>query len=205
MFSSLGAFVTHDTNTVTENVTLIQDRVTIQEAARITNISRQTLYRWIEKGLLSREKDKNLSYVSLTEVQALCNQSDNKQSTNNVTSDNQDTQQDTGKVTIDVTYLEGLLVRLGQLEAEKRYLLEYKTGLEVKDKELSEARAMITKARSELQRLLEVKQDAEQKGKALLEQQAALEAKEHELADIRGENERLKRLRWWERLFRRGI
>jgi DNA-binding transcriptional MerR regulator len=143
-------FVTHDTNTVTENVTLIQDRVTIQEAARISNISRQTLYRWIEKGLLFREKDKNLSFVSLAEVHALCNQSDKPDVTDNVTSDNQDVQQDVNRVTVDRAHYDGLLVRLGQYEAERRYLLEYKTGLEVKDKELTETKATLQAKEREL-------------------------------------------------------
>ncbi len=207
--------------------------MTIQEAARITNISRQTLYRWIEKGLLSKEKDKNLSFVSLAEVQALCNQSDKQDVTDSVTNDNQGVQQDVNRVTVDRAHYDGLLVRLGQYEAERRYLLEYKTGLEAKDKaleqakgnisaqaqelatvkstldansaELAEAKATISKARNELQRLLELKQDAETKGKALLDQQAALQQRERELIEIRLENERLKRLRWWERLFGRGI
>lgn len=157
---------------------MIQDRVTIQEAARITNISRQTLYRWIEKGLLSRDKDKNLSYVSLAEVRALCNQSDKQNDTDNITSDNHDTQRNTGKVTVDVTYLEGLMVRLGQYEAERRYLLEYKTGLEEKDKELAE-----------------IKQDAE-RGRAELDQAKG------EIDRLRGENERLK-APFWRRWFKK--
>lgn len=154
--------------------------MTIQEAARIANISRQTLYRWIEKGLLSREKDKNLSFVSLAEVQALCNQSDKPNDTDNVTSNNQDTQQDVNRVTVDRAHYDGLLVRLGQYEAERRYLIEYKADVEAKDKELAQIRA-----------------DAERK-------QAALEQREAELDRLKEENERLKLLKWWERLFRRG-
>ena len=194
---------------------MTQNRVTIQEAAKIANIGRKTIYRWIDKGLLSREKEGNRAYVSLSEVRALCVRGVTQQDTESVSSGVTDTQQgtlndtqgahkDTNTATVDVSYLEGLLVRLGQLEAEKRYLLEYKTGLEEKDKELAEARATITKARNELQRLMEIKQDAEQKAKVVLDQQEALEAKERELAEIRLENERLKRLKWWKRLFWRG-
>ena len=131
---------------------MTQDKVTIQEAARIANISRQTLYRWIEKGLLSREKDKNLSFVSLAEVQALCNQSDKPNDTDNVTSNNQDTQQDVNRVTVDRAHYDGLLVRLGQMEAEKKYLLEYKGGLEAKDKELDHAKVEIDRLKAELER-----------------------------------------------------
>jgi excisionase family DNA binding protein len=171
--SSLGAFsVTHDTLTVTTDDTLTQDRVTIQEACKIANISRKTLYRWIEKGLLSREKDGNRAYVSLAEVQTLCVGGDSQQVTESVSGDMSATQQDITRVTLDREHYEGLLVRLGQLEAEKRYLLEYR-------------------------------QDAERKDKTIADQQTELQAKECELAEIRAENERLKQIKWWERLFRR--
>ncbi|MDQ1276913.1 MAG: hypothetical protein QG641_3019 [Candidatus Poribacteria bacterium] len=78
-----------------------------------------------------------------------------------------------------------------------------KENISAQAQELSEARAAITKARSELQRLLEIKQDAEQKAKVVIEQQAALKARERELEALRAENEKLKRLKWWERLFTR--
>jgi excisionase family DNA binding protein len=172
---------------------LTQDRVTIQEAARIANISRKTLYRWIEKGLISKEKDKNLSYVSLAEVKALCDRGTNQQDTENVTGDNQGTQQDTNRVTVDVTYLEGLMVRLGQYEAERRYLLEYKSGLEARDKELEQTRATLARANSELKRLVEIRADAERKAETLAEREA-------EVDRLRSENARL-RLPWWRRWF----
>ena len=176
IFPPWGAFsVYHDTLTVTTDDTLTQDRVTIQEACRIARISRKTLYRWIEKGLLSREKDGNRAYVSLAEVRALCVRGNSQQVTESVSGDSQATQQatqnDTNRVTVDVSYLEGLLVRLGQMEAEKRYLLEYKTGLEVKDKELTETKA-------------------------------TLQAKECELAEIRAELN-LLRVPWYKKLFNR--
>jgi len=124
----------------------LTDRVTIQEAARIANISRPTIYRWIEKGLLSREKDGKRAYVSLAEVQALCKQGD----TDDTHDDTQSVKagsDDTNRVTVDVTYLEGLLVRLGQLEAEKRYLLEYKAGVEQKDKEIDRLKDEVNRLR----------------------------------------------------------
>jgi excisionase family DNA binding protein len=127
-------------------------RVTIQEACKIANISRKTLYRWIEKGLLSKGKDGNRSYVSLAEVQALCNQSDKPDDTTSVTGDNRTTQSDTGKVTVDMVYLEGLLVKLGQMEAERRYLLEYKGNIEQKDKVIAEQQVELNRLKAELER-----------------------------------------------------
>ncbi len=110
--------------------------MTIQEACKIAKVSRKTLYRWIEKGLLSREKDGNRAYVSLAEVVALCVGGDSQQVTESVSGDSQATRDDTSKVTLNREHYEGLLIRLGQYESERRYLLEYKTGLETKEKEL---------------------------------------------------------------------
>ena len=94
------------------------------------------------------------------------------------------------------THYEGLLTRLGQLEANQQLLLEYKAGIEARDKaleqakenintqsqelaavrsslnanssELEQAQATITKARNELQRLMEIKQDAEARARYYL-------------------------------------
>ena len=132
-------------------------------------------------------------------------------------------------VPIDREHYEGLLIRLGQLEGfNQQLLLEYRACIESRDKaleqakrnisaqaqelatvkgvlaanteELDQARATINKARSELQRLLRIKEDAEQKAKVVLDQQEALKAKEHELAEIRYELDRA-RLPFWKRWF----
>lgn len=211
---------------------MTQDRVTIQEAVKTLGISRKTLYRWIDKGLLSREKEGNRAYVSLAEVRALCDRVTTQQDIEIVSGDMSGTHQrgqgDTNRVTVDMPYLEGLLVRLVQLEAEKRYLLEYKTGLDAKDKELTDtketlntqanelaavrseldnnsheldqARETISKARAELEKMVQLKQESEQKARALMEQEAKVEQKDRELEALRAEVERL-RLPWWKKLF----
>jgi excisionase family DNA binding protein len=192
-------FVPHDTLNVSTSETLTRDRLTIQQAAQTLNIGRKTIYRWIDKGLLSREKEGKNAYVSLAEVRALCVRGDTLNVSGNVTDtqqgtqvDTQDTQQDTHRggntAMVDVSYLEGLLVRLGQLEAEKRYLLEYKAGIEAKDKELDQARAAISKAKGELQKMAELKQVAERD--------------RAELEELRRENERLS-LPFWRRWLKR--
>ena len=192
---------------------MTRDRVTIQQAAQTLSIGRKTIYRWIDKGLLSREKEGKNAYVSLAEVRTLCVRGDTQADTLNVSGDvtdthhdtlidTQDTHHDTNTAIVEVSYLEGLLVRLGQLEAEKRYLLEYKGGIEAKDKELTEARAVISKARSELQKMADLKQESERKARALIDQQAALDTKEREIEDLRAELERA-RCPWWRRLLRR--
>jgi hypothetical protein len=189
-----------------------QNKATIQEAAKTLHVDRKTIYRWISKGLISKYVEENKTYVILEEVKAICGKGVPQEATSfvaeNVASPN--------IVTVDRPHYEGLLIKLGQYEAERRYLLEYKEGLEAKDKELAavktalekngaeldQARATIAKARSELQRLIEIKQDAEAKGKALIDQQAALEVKERELAEILAELDRA-RLPFWKRWFKK--
>lgn len=71
-----------------------------------------------------------------------------------------------------------------------------------RDKELAEARATLTRANSELKKMVEVKQDAENKARALIDKQAIIEAKEREVEALREENEHLRKpwfLRWLKR------
>lgn len=179
-----------------------QEKVTVAIASKVLNVDRRTIYRWMDKGLLSKVKEGNNTYVLMDDVRALRDKAMSHDKKGNVAENRGNSEAVSDIVTIERTHYEGLLTRLGQLEAKQELLLEYKGGLEAKDKELAEARTTITKARSELQRLLEVKQDAEAKRKALLEQQATLEAKERENIELKAEVERLKRP-WWKKIFQR--
>jgi len=183
------------------NESVTQQKVTIQEAAQTLNISRKTIYRWIERGLISKVKEESKTYVLLSEVKAVCDKGIQKD-TEFVSEIVSDTKHDTSIVTIDRQHYEGLLIKLGQYEAERRYLLEYKGGLEAKDKELIEARAIISKARSELEKMIEFKQESEKKARALMEREAQIEQKNKELADLQTELERA-RLPWWKRLWKK--
>jgi DNA repair exonuclease SbcCD ATPase subunit len=206
-----------------DNGQSISEKVTISLAAKALKVSTKTVHRYIERGQLSKLKEGTRVYVPMDEIRALLS--------GQPTVDKSPRVHEKDKVTVDRTHYDGLLVRLGQLEANQQLLLEYRAGIESRDKaleqakgnisaqaeelttvksaldannsELEQAKSTITKARNELQRLMEIKQDAEQKAKVVLNQQEALEAKERELAEIRAENEQLKRLRWWERLFLR--
>jgi multidrug efflux pump subunit AcrA (membrane-fusion protein) len=193
---------------IQDNGQSIDEKVTIPLAAKALKVSTKTVHRYIEKGLLTKVKEGTRVYVPMDEIRALLSGQPKIDKCPRV--------HEKDRVTVDRTHYDGLLVRLGQLEANQQLLLEYRAGIESRDKaleqakgninaqaqELAEARATITKARSELQQLLMVKQDAEAKGKALLDQRAALEAKERELAKIRAEVERL-RLPFWKRIFKR--
>jgi DNA-binding transcriptional MerR regulator len=79
-------------------------------------------------------------------------------------------------------------------------LAAVRSALDANSAELDQARETISKARNELQRLLQVKQDAEQKAKVVLDQQEELKAREIELEDLRAEVGRLSRP-WWRRWF----
>jgi len=197
-----------------------QEKTTIQAAAKALGVTTKTIQRYLLNGTLSKIKEGTRTYIPIDEIRTL-RQGQTEGQKRDVQTNHRD--RDSNTITINLEEYKELLQELGhykgQVEGQTRHLLEYKANIEAKDKELAtvkgalatnteeieRAKATIVKARSELQRLFEVKQDAEAKAKVVLEQQAALEAREHELADIRGENERLKRLRWWERLFRRGI
>jgi len=87
------------------------------------------------------------------------------------------------------------------IEKDKE-LAAVRSSLATNSAELDQARATIMKARSELQNLLQVKQDAEHKARALMEREAQIERKNKELAEIREKLERA-RLPWYRKLFRR--
>lgn len=162
-----------------------QDRITIQEASDRLKIGRKIIYRWIEKGLVSREREGNRAYVLFSEVKAQYEREysgDHSGNTadvpGNIPGTQQGTFQGTNTVTVDRSHYDGLLVRLGQLESEKRYLLEYKAGIEAKDKNIAEAE------------------------KLLREKNWAMEQAGKKIQELQEEIKRLKRLPWWKRFFR---
>jgi predicted site-specific integrase-resolvase len=152
-----------------------QEKVTIAIASKVLNVDRRTIYRWMDKGLLSKVKEGNSTCVLMDDVRALRNKamSHDKKVDVAKNSDKDEAVNDTvtGTVTVERTHYEGLLTRLGQLEAKQELLLEYREGLQAKDKELANTKA-------------------------------ALEARERELAEIKAEVDRL-RLPWWKRLWRK--
>jgi excisionase family DNA binding protein len=213
------------------------EKASIQVAAKALGVSAKTIQRWVKSGKIQSIREDNRVFIPVDEIRTRL-----QEQRAGVADIDQDKKEDVQTIrghdeakSIDVipitrTHYEGLLTRLGQLEANQQLLLEYRAGIESRDKaleqakgnisaqaqeiatvksalatnttELEEARSTITKARSELQRLLEIKQDAEQKAKVVLEQQAELKAKEHELEALKMEVERLRRP-WWKRIFQR--
>jgi DNA-binding transcriptional MerR regulator len=152
------------------------ERVSIPLAAKALKVSTKTVHRYIEKGQLSKIKEGTRVYVPMDEIRALLSGQPRVDKSPHV--------HEKDRVTVDRTHYDSLLVRLGQLEANQQLLLEYKEGLQIRDKELAQ-----------------IKLDAEAKAKALIDKQAELEAREKELAEIRAELERA-RLPWYKKLFR---
>jgi DNA-binding transcriptional MerR regulator len=91
--------------------------------------------------------------------------------------------------------LQKMDVHIQEMGEFKATIATQKAKLDSKDRELVEAKDIIVKARSELQMLMEIKQDAEQKAKDLLDQQV-------EIDRLRAENNRLK-LPFWRRWFKK--
>lgn len=215
--SPWGLLITTLQQVTNQGYNMQDEKVTIQVAAKALSVTPKTIHQWLRNGTLTRVKEGNRTYILMDEMRALRQERVTNPKSEVITSEakiEQVTNQGDDIVPIKRAHYEGLLTRLGQLEANQQLLLEYKEGLQGKDKaleqakeninaqaqELAEARATITKARNELQRLLEIKQNTEIKGRALMEQQAKIERKDKELAEIRTEVERL-RLPWWKRLF----
>lgn len=203
-----------------DDMTTTSEKITLRVAAKALDVSVRTVQRYLDKGLITKVKENGKVYVLADEIRGLRKR---LEATNDMTDDRAKSGKTT--VTLDMSYLEGLLVQLGEMKEKQRLLLEYKDDIRQKEvsllakeqeltqtkaalatnsAELEQARATITKARSELQRLFEVQKDAEAKGKSLMDREAQIERKDKELAEIRAEVERL-RLPWWRRWFRRKI
>jgi DNA-binding transcriptional MerR regulator len=198
------------------------EKVTIKVAAKAIGVTPKTVHQWLRIGTLTRVKEGNRTYILMDEVRALRQNRVTNPKSEVITSEGKiEPSNNLGNniVPIDREHYEGLLIRLGQLEANQQLLLEYRAGIESRDKaleqakgnisaqaqelatvktalttnsaELDQARAVISKARSELEKMVELKQESEQKAKDLLDKQV-------EIDRLRAENTRLK-LPFWRR------
>lgn len=202
------------------------EKASIQVAAKALGVSAKTIQRWVKSGKIQSIREDNRVFIPVDEIRTRL-----QEQRAGVADIDQDKKEDVQTIrghdeakSIDVipitrTHYEGLLTRLGQLEANQQLLLEYRAGIESRDKaleqakgnisaqaqelatvktalttnsaELDQARAVISKARSELEKMVELKQESEQKAKDLLDKQV-------EIDRLRAENTRLK-LPFWRR------
>jgi DNA-binding transcriptional MerR regulator len=171
-----------------------EEKVNVQVAAKALGVTTKTIHRWLTNGTLTKIKEGGRTFISMDEIRTLLQRQEETQKSD-VSNFFDFSGQDKTVVPVERSHYEGLLTRLGQLEAKQELLLEYKEGLERKDKELSETKDTLARANNELQKFIRYKQDSEQKAKVLLEQQAKIDR-------LQEENERLK-LPFWRRLFRK--
>jgi DNA-binding transcriptional MerR regulator len=204
------------------------EKASITVAAKALGVSAKTIQRWVKSGKIQSIREDNRIFIPVDEIRARLQ--DKRASVEDIDQDKKEAVQTTightedknlDVIPITRTHYEGLLTRLGQLEANQQLLLEYKEGLQVKEKaldqarenlnaqsqelaeikgalaanssELEEAKKVISRARLELEKLVEIRTDAERKAETLAEREA-------EVDRLRAENARL-RLPWWRRWF----
>ncbi len=181
-----------------------QEKCTIQAAAKALGVTTKTIYRYLSNGSLSKVKEGARTYILIDEVRKLRSEMSETQENGVLTNMGHS---DSDTITLKISAYNELMKKLGHAEGQERYLLEYKQdserkaqelatvkgALDANSSELSEAKRIISRARLELEKIVEIRADAEAKTRALEEQQA-------ELDRLRAENERL-RLPWWKKLF----
>lgn len=118
-----------------------RETISIPEAANLLKIGIRSIYRYIDKGILNKSKTGKKSYLYLEEVIALQNRMGTEPDVLiDIATDKIDNNNIKKTVNLEQQHYEALLIRLGQLEAQKELLLEYKTDSERKDLELKETR-----------------------------------------------------------------
>ncbi len=125
---------------------MTQERVTVKVACDTLSVSRKTLYRYIEKGLLSRVKEGRRVYIPMGEIRALrqrrvtsASQTKSVSATDKVT-----------HMTLSTDEYRALVKENEELKAKTHLLLEYKGS---KDREVQELRQSLKKLQVELGRL----------------------------------------------------
>jgi excisionase family DNA binding protein len=125
--------------------------VPILEAAKSLNVSTGTVRNYIKKGRLDKVLMGRRVYISKDSIERLA-QSEKKPSFIEKSKQKQPVDEtiplSSGKALIEVLYLEGLLFRLGQMEAEKEYLMACKADQEKGNRELADTKAKIVELRT---------------------------------------------------------
>lgn len=137
--------ITRLCNLSPQGVQTVNEAISIKEAAKALNISQRTVWNYIRKGKLDKVLMANKAHVTKASIERLSQSSPQTV--------NESISVSPGKAVVELAYLEGLLTRLGQLQAEKQYLLEHQAGQEAKERELAEARAKLAELETELARL----------------------------------------------------
>ena len=113
---------------------MTQQGMTVTEAARALGVSTRSIYRYIQRGILQAKQVAGKSWVSLDSVRHF-------DKTRPATKVSQTS------VTVDRDTWQNALTRLGQLETERRYLIEHKTS---KSLEIAELKLKLVETKEEL-------------------------------------------------------
>ena len=112
---------------------------TVEQVAKTLNVSTKSIRNYIKKGLLSAELNDGKLYISLESIRNFPSKKLGKV----------EAEKDTiSKVTIELSYLEGLLTRNAQLEVQAQALLEHKAGMESLSQQVADLEAELQKERS---------------------------------------------------------
>ena len=152
----------------------MDEKVTLQVASKALNVSTKTIRRYIERGIISKSKEGTRIFVPMDEIRNLKNRQ--------VKMDKYHPVHQKDKITVDRTHYDGLLTRLGQLEGERKYLLEYKADLEKKDEEMLKIKNNI---KSTSKWILEVEEKNINKNKKLELQKNILNTKTLEIEKLK--------------------
>ena len=130
-----------------------EEKVTVKVAAKALGVSNKTIYRYIEKGRLSKVKEGRRIYIPMSEVRTLRSGQGEK-----VSGQVLDTRKEKmSKVSITKEEYQSLLVELGELRERNKLLLEHKLNrdqaLIVKDEEVEALKQKLHEAEAEIVQL----------------------------------------------------
>ena len=112
---------------------------TVEQVAKTLNVSTKSIRNYIKKGLLSATLNDGKLYISLESIRNFPSKKLGKVEAE---------KDSVSKVTIELSYLEGLLTRNAQLEVQAQALLEHKTGMESLTRQVADLEAELQKERS---------------------------------------------------------
>jgi hypothetical protein len=120
--------------------------VSILEAARSLNVSQRTVWNYIRKGYLDKVTIGHKVYIpagSLERFAKSDKQTSLTEKSKQIQSPDEIIALSSGKAVVEVSYLQGLWTHLGQLTAEKQYLLECQADQENEKNELADTTARL--------------------------------------------------------------
>jgi DNA-binding transcriptional MerR regulator len=192
-----------------------EEKITIRVAAKALGVTERTVQRYIEKGILSKIKDGYRIYVYADEVRKLRQQEYDKAydtetsvttGTTQIDASDDSHDRDTTVVVIDRPHYEGLLTRLGQLEAQNNHLIEYKEGLERQTKKVYELETSQIELKTNLvkkdKEIEAIKSQTEELEKEKTQLEEKMREKETRAAELETELQKIKSMSVWKRIFR---